>query len=264
MATATGSREIPYDRQLVWRSLTDVTSYCPVCDVSYVFDDDTTAGARAIGPGSRFVCVPGRREGGKPPPNAVAGEVAEWAEERCLGTRLTLASETWQTHVELDDGQPGSTRVTVTVACEPKGGGRLRRSLRRRALQRLVQHTVDSELAKLPAHMGLAPVDEAVEAPGEGILMQQEADGWVLHLRGEVDAPAVRRLNLQQRLEGVTVVAVDVSGLTYLDAVALPPLLRWARAASRAGRPARVRGANPEFDRVIGVMGMSSVFLRQS
>ena len=264
MATATGSREIPYDRQLVWRSLTDVTSYCPVCDVSYVFDDDTSGGARAIGPGSRFVCVPGRLEGGKPPPNAVAGEVAEWDDERRIGTRLNLASETWQTRIELDDVEPGSTRVTVTVICEFTGGSRLRHSLQRRSLQRLAQHTVDSELAKLPAHMGRPPIDEAVEDQAEAILMQREADGWVLHLRGEVDAPAVRRLNLQQRLEGATVVAVDVTGLTYLDAVALPPLLRWARAASRAGRPALVRGVNQEFDRMTGVIGMSSVFLRQS
>lgn len=263
MATATGTREIPFGRQLVWRSLTDLTSYCPVCDVSYVFDDDTSGGGQAIGLGSRFVCVPGRLEGGNPPPNAVGGEIVEWAEQRCIGSRLDLASEIWQTRIELGDEERGSTRVTVTVTCEPKGGSRLRHSLQRRAMQRLVQHTVDSELAKLPNHVSPVHLDEVVEEQGEAIVIEREGNGWVLHLRGEVDAPAVRRLELERRLEGVTVVAVDVTRLTYLDSSALLPLRRWARAASRAGRPALVRGVNQEFDRMMGVMGMTSVFLRQ-
>lgn len=263
MATATGTREFPYSRQRVWRSLTDMTSYCPVCDVSYVFDDSTSGGGQAIGMGSRFVCVPGRLEGREPPPNAVAGEIVEWAEQRRVGTRLELASETWQTRIELGDVDPGSARVTVTVTREPKGGSRLLHSLQRRAMQRLVQQTVNSELAKLPNHINPVHSDGVVEDKSEAIVMEREANGWVLRLRGEVDALAIRRLELERRLEGATVVAVDVTGLTYLDSIALPLLLRWARAASRAGRPALVRGVNQEFDRMMGVMGMTSVFLRQ-
>lgn len=263
MAAATGAREIPFDRQLVWRSLTEVTSYCPVCDVSYVFDEPS-GGGQAIGLGRRFVCVPGRLEGQDPPPNAVAGEVVEWDEQRCVETRLEVASETWRTRIELGDAGRGSTRVTVTVTCEPRGGSRFRHRLLRKAAQRLVRQTVDSELAKLPAHMGQVHIDEVVDDRRPAIVMEREGGGWVLHLRGEVDAAAVHSLGLGRRLEGATVVAVDVTGLTYLDSVALPPLRRWARAVSREGRPALVRGTNQEFDRMIGVMGMTSVFRREA
>ena len=257
MATATGAREVPYERRRVWRALTDLTTYCPVCDVSYVFDDGVTGARQALGKGTRFVCVPGRLQGVEPPPNAVVGEIVEWAAQRCIGTRLELASESWRTRIELADVERGSTRVTVTVTQEPKGGSRLLNSLQRRAMQRMVQRTVDSELAKLPDH-----ITGAAEDVIEAIAVEQEADGWVLHLRGEVDARVIR-LELERCLAGATVVAIDVCELTYLDATALPLLRRWARAASRAGRPARVRGANQEFDRMLGVMGIASVFDRQ-
>ena len=147
----------------------------------------------------------------------------------------------------------------------------------------MVQHTVDSELAKLPDHIALdhiapvdiAPVDVAPVHAGPAdddpvaddrtsvIDVEREAAGSVLYLRGEVDAVAVRRLQLERRLGEEGVVAIDVTGLTYLDSIALAPLVRWARAVSRDGRPATARGANPEFDRMIGVMGMTSVFLRE-
>jgi anti-anti-sigma factor len=264
MTTATGTREIPFGRPHVWRSLTNLTPYCSVCDVSYVFDDSSSAG-QAIGKGSRFVCVPGRLEGAEPPPNAVAGEVVEWAAQRCIETRLELASETWQTQIELADAEPGSTSVTVTVTREPKGGSRLLHSLQRRSVQRMVQRTVDSELAKLPAHINGVAEDHiagAAEVWSGAIAMEREAEGWVLHLRGEVDAAAVRGLELERRLEDVRVVVIDVTDLTYLDSIALPPLRRWAKAASRAGQPPLVRGVNQDFDRMLGVMGMTSVFQR--
>ena len=69
-----------------------------------------------------------------------------------------------------------------------------------------------------------------------------------------------RKAIYRQLAEGVV---VDVTWLTYLDSAVLAPLLRWARAVSRDGRPATARGANPEFDRMIGVMGMTSVFVRE-
>ncbi|TFV66526.1 UNVERIFIED_ORG: STAS domain-containing protein [Bacillus sp. AZ43] len=263
MASARGAREVPVSRELVWRALTDPTTYCSVCDVSYVFDDTSSGGGQAIGLASRFVCVPGRLESAEPPPNAVAGEIVEWAEQRCIGTRLERASETWQTRIELDDVEPGSTRVTITVTREPKGGSRLLHAVQRKAMQRMVQHTVDSELAKLPDHITPAHVAVVAGERNEAIVLERDTDGWVLQLRGEVDASAIRRLGLERQLEGVTVVAIDVTGLTYLDSIALPPLLRWARAASRAGRPALVRGVNQEFDRMTSVMGMTSVFLRR-
>jgi hypothetical protein len=43
--------------------------------------------------------------------------------------------------------------VTITVTHEPRGGNRVIRWLTRSGMQRLVQRTVDGELAKLPAHI---------------------------------------------------------------------------------------------------------------
>ena len=55
-------------------------------------------------------------------------------------------------------------------------------------------------------------------------------------------APAVNWLELQRRLEELTVVAIDVRGLR------------------RAGRRAVIRDANPAFDEMLGVMGLISTF----
>ena len=265
MTTASGTREVPFARPHVWRALTAPTPYCPVCDVSYVFSETTDdGGAATIGEGTRFVCAPGRLDGAPPPPNAVSGEIVEWVTQRRVGTRLELTPETWQTRIELADAERGSTQVTVTVTREPKGGIRLLHALQRKATQRLVQRTVDSELAKLPDHIRRAVEDHdgPVAAEQGSISVEQEADGWVLHLRGQVDAPAVNRLELQRRLEELTVVAIDVRELSYLDSTALPFLLRWGRRSSQAGHRPVIRGANPAFDQLLGVMGLTSIFPR--
>jgi hypothetical protein len=55
--------------------------------------------------------------------------------------------------------------VTVTLTHEPKGGSRLVQRVQRAGMRRLVQRTVDGELAKLPAHVaqladaGAGPAD---------------------------------------------------------------------------------------------------------
>lgn len=264
MTIACGTRVVPFARPDVWRALTARTPYCQVCDVSYVFSETTEdGGAATMGNGTRFVCVPGRLDG-PPPPNAVSGEIVEWIAQRSIGTRLELTSETWQTRIEVTDLEPGSTHVTVTVTYEPKGGNRLLHSLQRRATQRMVQRTVDSELAKLPDHISWVTEDRGGSLAVEhgSTSLQQEEVGWVLHLRGQVDAPAVSRLELQRRLEEPAVMAIDVTQLTYIDSTALPFLLRWARRSSQAGRRAVIRGANPAFDQMLGVMGLASTFTR--
>lgn len=265
MTTASGIREVPFARPHVWRALTALTPYCPVCDVSYVFSETPDDGSAAtIGKGTRFVCVPGQLEGTPAPPNAVSGEVVEWVAQRCIGTRLELPREIWQTHIELADSERNSTQVTVTVTHEPKGGNRLLHALQQKATQRMVQRTVDSELAKLPDHITRLTEDHSGSiAVVEGsISAEQEEHGWVLHLRGHVDTSAVNRLQLRRRLQEPTVVAIDVRELTYLDSTALPFLLRWARHSAEAGRPAVIRGVNPAFDEMLRVMGLASTFPR--
>ena len=265
MTTASGARAVPFARPDVWRALAVLPPYCPVCDVSYVFSEAGEGGtATTIGRGTRFVCVSGRLEAAPPPPDAVSGEIVEWMDQRAIGTRLESASESWQTRLELADGEGSSTQVTVTVTRESEGGNRLLQALQRRAMQRMVQRTVDAELAKLPDHITRMTEDRggSVTAEHGSLSVDRQGDGWVRHLSGQVDAPAVSRLELQRRLADPTVMAVDVSGLTYIDSTALPLLLRWARRTSQAGRRAVVRGANPAFDQTLGVMGLASTFVR--
>lgn len=265
MTTASGTREVPFARPQVWQALSALTPYCPVCDVSYVFSGTPDDGrAATIGKGTRFVCVPGQLDGVPPPANAVSGEIVEWVAERSIGTRLELTREIWQTSIELADSEQGATRVTVTVTHEPKGGNRLRRALQQKATQRTVQCTVDSELAKLPDHItGVTEDRSSSDAVAAGCSsVEQEENGCVLHLRGHVDTSAIDRLELQRRLAGPDVVAIDVRELAYLDSTALPFLVRWARRSAQAGRPAVIRGVNPAFDEMLSVMGIASTLPR--
>jgi hypothetical protein len=146
--TASGSRELPFPRAWVWDALAVLRPYCAVCDVSYMVDGSPTGGA-----GTTFVCVPGRIEGPAPAGGAPRGEIVEWVPRRVVTTKLELTPETWTTRIELADAGPGATRVTITLTQQPKGGSRIAQRVQRRALERMVQRTVDAELDKLPAHV---------------------------------------------------------------------------------------------------------------
>ncbi|WP_116452274.1 SRPBCC family protein [Blastococcus litoris] len=146
--TATGVREVPQPPKQVWRALAVLEPYCSVCDVSYVLGED----ARRPGIGTTFVCAPGRLDG-PPAEGAPQGEIVEWDPPRVVATRLRLTPETWTTRIELAGTRGGGTRVTMTVTHEPVGGSRVVRRLQRGALRRLVQRTVEAELAKVPAHV---------------------------------------------------------------------------------------------------------------
>lgn len=263
MTTATGAREVPFPRQHVWRALTGLVPYCPVCDVSYVFADMGSRGSAAMREGTRFVCVPGRLEGLAPPPNAARGEVVVWDPEQRISTRIELASETWVSGVELADSGPDCTLVTVTITREPKGGHRLVQSLQRQSMQRLVQRTVDGELAKLPAHLSPSgPTGEGMSMSAS-TTVEDDSDARVLYLRGEVDASAINRLQLERRLREGAIEVVDVAELVFVDSTGLRPLVGWARDAARAGRPALVRGENQRFDDLLSDMGLTARFARE-
>jgi hypothetical protein len=153
-AVATGSREVPFPRARVWEALAVLRPYCVVCDVSYVVSGSPTAGR-----GTTFVCVPGRLEGRAPDAGAPRGEIVEWVPRKVVTTRLELTPETWTTRIELADAGPDATRVTITLTHEPRAGNRVVQRVQRRALERMVQRTVEAELDKLPEH-----VDQVTEA----------------------------------------------------------------------------------------------------
>jgi hypothetical protein len=148
--TASGTRVVHESRAEVWQALAVLEPYCAVCDVSYVL------GEGRISTGTEFVCAPGRLDGAAPPAGAPRGQILDWAPRRLVGTRLVLTTETWTTRIELDDADGGGTRVTMTVALASEGGSRIVRRIQRSAAQRMVQETVDAELAKIPQHLDQA------------------------------------------------------------------------------------------------------------
>jgi hypothetical protein len=149
MITATGVREVPQPRAEVWRALAVLEPYCAVCDVSYLVGD----AASGPGPGTTFVCAPGRLDGTAPAAGAPRGEILAWEPDVLVTTRLELTPETWTTRIELSDTAGGGTRVSISITHEPTSGSRVVRRLQRGAMRRLVQRTVDAELDKVPAHV---------------------------------------------------------------------------------------------------------------
>ena len=143
-AEATGSRELPEPPGQVWEALAVLRPYCAVCDVSYL--------VTGSGRGATFVCVPGRVDGDGPPPRGTSGEIVEWTPPRRVVTRLERAGDLWTTTLELTATASDGTQVGVTLRCETTGSA-LVGALQRRALQRLVERTVEGELARLPEHV---------------------------------------------------------------------------------------------------------------
>jgi len=141
---ATGSRELPDAPARVWEALAVLRPYCAVCDVSYVLSGS--------GRGSTFVCVPGRVDGGAPSANGIRGEIVEWAPPGRVTTRIERSGEVWTTRLELTATAGGGTGVSVTLRCEPTGSAMVA-ALQRRSLQRLVERTLQGELARLPEHV---------------------------------------------------------------------------------------------------------------
>jgi anti-anti-sigma factor len=95
------------------------------------------------------------------------------------------------------------------------------------------------------------------------MVVTSETGGHVLHLSGDIDAAVVDEFVHGGRLEGLTVVAVDVGDLGYIDSTGLAFLVRWAKEALRSGRPPEIRRTTERFERVLELTGLGSVFVRQ-
>ncbi len=102
------------------------------------------------------------------------------------------------------------------------------------------------------------------DMPGGSIDVEEAADGAVLHLRGDVDAPLVDGWRSMHADPGADFVAVDVSELAYIDSSGLSFLVRWAEEVAAAGRPAVVRRPTSRFRQVLDVAGLSDLFLQES
>ncbi|MGY1592150.1 STAS domain-containing protein [Geodermatophilus sp. SYSU D00708] len=101
---------------------------------------------------------------------------------------------------------------------------------------------------------------DAHEPPSGSFEVVHEDGGPVLYLCGDVDAPLVS----QMHADGVRigeVVAVCVDRLGYIDSSGLAMLVRWARQAAGAGRPAVLRCARPRFCQVLELTGLTPMFV---
>jgi anti-anti-sigma factor len=92
------------------------------------------------------------------------------------------------------------------------------------------------------------------------IVVQEEADGHVLHLTGDVDAPVLSQLAGECTVHDLQILAVDVGALGFIDSTALAFLVRWAQTARANCRPAEIRGVTPRFERVLEVCGLAPLF----
>lgn len=101
-----------------------------------------------------------------------------------------------------------------------------------------------------------------LDATSGHITVKHEADGHVLYMSGDVDAPVVTKLESEHTLDGLLVVAVDVGALSYIDSTGLTLLVRWALDAKRDGRPAEIRRTTRNFNRILELAGLTSMFVR--
>ena len=77
------------------------------------------------------------------------------------------------------------------------------------------------------------------------------------------DAEAVRDEGLR-RLAALPDVAIDVHALTRVDSITVVVLLAWWRAAQRMGRPWHLQGASERLQAIVGVSGLSFLFVRDA
>lgn len=99
-----------------------------------------------------------------------------------------------------------------------------------------------------------------IDRTGE-ITVQDNDDGLVLHLSGDVEDVVVKQLMATSPVDLSRVVAVDVGDVTYIDSTGLSLLARWAQEAAAAGRPAEIRRRTPRFGRVLEVAGLTTLFV---
>jgi anti-anti-sigma factor len=92
------------------------------------------------------------------------------------------------------------------------------------------------------------------------ITVQEEAEGHLLRLVGDVDAPVLHQFTREHPVDRLRILAVDVSALGYIDSAGLSFLARWAQVAGQDGRPAQVRHASARFERVLELSGLTPLF----
>ena len=105
--------------------------------------------------------------------------------------------------------------------------------------------------------------DQGVREPAGAITVEcEEADRWVLCLRGDVDTEVATRFTSSQGRERVVVDAIDAAGVTFISSSGIALMLLCAEASFAAGRRPVPRAASRPVDRALQLAGIDSVFPR--
>ena len=99
------------------------------------------------------------------------------------------------------------------------------------------------------------------------IEVRQDGADTVWALVGELDALTAPALDAHveacvARLDGALV--VDLTGLTYLNSRGIGALIQLDKRLREAGRPMRLRGASPRFDRIFRFCGLDTYFAHEA
>ena len=92
----------------------------------------------------------------------------------------------------------------------------------------------------------------------------QEGDVVVLHVRGDLDVATAAELwsHLSALIDrGDVKIAVDCSGVTFLDSSGIAALVRGLRAVTPLGGSLRLRRVSPRVLEVLTITSLDSVFL---
>jgi anti-anti-sigma regulatory factor len=105
--------------------------------------------------------------------------------------------------------------------------------------------------------------DQGPREPAGAITIEREdADRWVLCLRGDVDTEVATRFTTSQRRERVVVDAIDAASVTFISSSGIALMLLCAEASLAAGRVPVLRAASHQVDRALQLAGIDSVFPR--
>ncbi len=109
-------------------------------------------------------------------------------------------------------------------------------------------------------------VDVPPPHPPGLIWMGLEAEGSVLHLRGEIDAATVAAFEDQAKRDTTPttrppIVAVDAQAVTFINSSAVTFLLRLIQGSAAPGRPPALRRPSKVVRQVLALTGVLTLFV---
>jgi anti-anti-sigma factor len=98
--------------------------------------------------------------------------------------------------------------------------------------------------------------------PGAVTIEHEPGGRRVLCLTGDIDSATVAEFEGRQGRLPIVVDAIDAGAVTFLGSAGLAVMVRYAEAAGAAGRPAVLRAASGQVDRLLDAAGLTTYFAR--